>query len=240
MKVFLVVPRALSPRQTYFEYPLGVGLIATALRRRGHEVAIYDQNAEGSDEDALFGRLRQFRPQVAGFSVITPSYPVARRQIGRLRSECPGVRVVAGGVHANLFPEDLLADGVDVVVLGQGQHVMPALVDCLDDNESWRNLPGLVFRDRRGDLVRTACDAGSPLVEDVDMVDRDVYNLPLYSHHSMFASLGCPFHCMFCCNYSGTVLHASGTASQGGVSVRPTGRRPRTSMSIPRRSVRSR
>jgi radical SAM superfamily enzyme YgiQ (UPF0313 family) len=240
MKVFLVVPRALSPRQTYFEYPLGVGLIATALRRRGHEVAIYDQNAEGADEDLLFGRLRQFRPEVAGFSVITPSYPVARRHIGRLRSECPGVRVVAGGVHANLFPEDLLADGVDVVVLGQGQHVMPALVDCLDDNESWRNLPGLVFRDRRGDLVRTACDAGSPLVEDVDMVDRDVYNLPLYSHHSMFASLGCPFHCMFCCNYSGTVLHASGTASQGGVSVRPTGRRPRTSMSIPRRSVRSR
>ena len=30
--------------------------------------------------------------------------------------------VLAGGIHANLFPEDLLADGADYAVLGEGEH----------------------------------------------------------------------------------------------------------------------
>ena len=33
MKVFLIVPKCANPKQTYREYPLGVGLIATALQR---------------------------------------------------------------------------------------------------------------------------------------------------------------------------------------------------------------
>jgi radical SAM superfamily enzyme YgiQ (UPF0313 family) len=229
MRVCLIVPQCLSPKQTYREYPLGVGLIATALRRGGHEVAIYDQAAEGGDDDALLARLGQFAPDVAGFSLVTPSYPVARRQIARLKAQWPDLPVLAGGIHANLFPEDLLADGADAVVLGQGQAVMPRLLERLDRRESWGELPGLVFRDRRGDCVRTAPravaaagqdgpgPAGDAGAEDPDVIDRSVYNLPLYTHHSMLASLGCPFACAFCCNFSGTVLHS-------GVSVRPAGR----------------
>ena len=50
---------------------------------------------------------------------------------------------------------------------------------------------------------------------DVDpgIIDRDVYNLPLYSHHSMLASLGCPYRCTFCCNFTGRLL-------QQGVTIR--------------------
>jgi len=222
MRVFFIVPRCHNLKQTYREYPLGVGLIATALRREGHDVAIYDENAEGPDEEALFGRLREFHPEVAGFSVMTPSYPAARRQVARLKAESPGVRVVAGGIHANLFPEDLLADGADVVVLGRGERVMPALLGCLDDRPSWQKLPGIVFRDRRGRIVRTprATEGASP--PGVDVVDREVYNLPLYTHHSMMASLGCPFRCAFCCNYSGAMLNEAGPDGQGRVLVRPT------------------
>lgn len=212
MKVFLVVPRCLSPKQTYREYPLGVGLVATALRQQAHELVLYDQSAEGGDDDALFERLHQFCPEVVCFSVLTPSYPTARRQLERLRRECPGVRIVAGGLHANLFPEDLLADGVDVVVLGQGEYVITSLMERMGDVPSWRGLPGLVFRDRRGNVVCTPRDPAVKPDEEIDIVDRGVFNLPLYTHHSMFASLGCPYHCTFCCNYS--------AMWRGGVNVR--------------------
>jgi len=215
MKVFLIVPRCLNPKQMYREYPLGVGLIATALRQQGHDAAVYDQNAEGADDELLFARLHRFAPHVVGFSVITPNYPVARRQIARLRSQCPGVFLLAGGMHANLFPEDLIADGVDVVVLGEGQAVTAALLDCVRDGRTWRDLPGLVYREGRGELVRTPPAAENRAQSDLAIIDRDVYNLPLYTHHSMLASLGCPYHCKFCCNYTGTMLRA-------GVSIRPS------------------
>ncbi len=85
MNVLLVVPRTLSPKQTYREYPLGAGLIATSLRRAGCHTIVYDQSAEGSDDESLWARLAEFQPDVVGFSVVTPSYPVASQQIRQLR-----------------------------------------------------------------------------------------------------------------------------------------------------------
>jgi anaerobic magnesium-protoporphyrin IX monomethyl ester cyclase len=213
MKVFLLVPRCLNPKQTYREYPLGVGLIATALRNRGCEVLLYDQNAEGPDDDLLFDRLIEYRPAIVGFSVITPSYPVARRQIARLRREYPEAFILAGGVHAGLFPEDLLADGADAVVIGDGCGTMTALVEKMNQRAAWQGLPGVAYRDAGGRVVRPASPARRLLGEDLTIVDRDVFNLPLYTHHSMLASLGCPHRCSFCCNYAGTVL-------QDGVTIR--------------------
>lgn len=205
MKVFLVVPRGSSPKQTYREYPLGAGLIATALRQRGHCVTVFDQNAEDPADDLLSARLSAFAPQVVGFSIITPAYPTAQRQIQQVRSHFPDALIVAGGIHASLFPEDILADGADVVVLGEGCATMTALVESRRDTTHWRDLPGIAFRDAAGRTVRSGwakCPAGSVL----EIVDRDVYDLSLYTHHSMLASLGCPYRCTFCANYSGTLL----------------------------------
>jgi anaerobic magnesium-protoporphyrin IX monomethyl ester cyclase len=213
MKVFLLVPRCSNPKQTYREYPLGVGMIATALRQRGFETIVYDQNAEGPDDEKLFARLAEHRPEIVGFSVITPSYPIAKQQIRRLRRERPEVFLVAGGVHAGLFPEDLLADGADAVVAGDGCGAMAALVEKITCRAPWQGLPGVFSRDAAGRIVAPGSPAKRLDGEDIPIVDRDVFNLPLYTHHSMMASLGCPYRCLFCCNYAGTM-------SPDGVTVR--------------------
>ncbi len=213
MKIFLLMPRCMNPKRTYREYPLGIGLIATKLRQHGCEVMLYDQNAEGPDDDRLFDRLREFGPEIAGFSVITPNYPIAKRQIQRLRRECPEALILAGGVHASLFPEDLLTDGADAAVVGDGCRVMTALVEKVRRRAPWQGLPGVVYRDASGRAVGPASAAKRLQGEDLAIVDRDVFNLPLYTHHSMLASLGCPHRCTFCCNYAGTVL-------QNGVTIR--------------------
>ena len=207
MRVLFAVPRSHNPKQMYREYPLGVGYLATILEQQGHAVRIFDQNVEGPEDALLLDLAAQFQPGIVGFSVITPNYPVARRQIQRLKQEHPGIRVIAGGIHANLFPEDLLADGADAVVLGEGEPVIAQLVCALEEGGRLGGLPGLVFRDPAGQVIRTP---GGPLVarlDQVPVVKRSLYNLPRYAHHSMMASRGCPYHCAFCCNYSGTVRH---------------------------------
>jgi anaerobic magnesium-protoporphyrin IX monomethyl ester cyclase len=208
MKICLIVPQCSNPKQTYREYPLGVGLIATALRQRAFEVLVYDQEAEGRGDDLLLARLGEFRPDVIGFSVITPNYPAAQRQIRRVRRELPAALVVAGGVHASLFPADLLADGCDAVVPGDGREVMVAMAEAMSGGGNWRGLPGVVYGGADGRPVGPRPAARRPAEQEWDTVDRDVYNLPRYTHHSMMASLGCPYRCAFCCNYSGTRLQA--------------------------------
>jgi radical SAM superfamily enzyme YgiQ (UPF0313 family) len=212
MNVFLVVPRTLSPKQTYREYPLGAGLIATSLRRAGCHTIVYDQSAEGSDDESLWARLAEFQPDVVGFSVVTPSYPVASQQIRQLRAQRPDLPMVAGGIHASLFPDDFLADGADAVVVGDGCGPMTFLVDRIRRGLPWDTIPGLIGRTREGRSFRNAPARRLPNI-DPGIIDRNVYNLSLYSHHSMLASLGCPYRCTFCCNFSGRLL-------QQGVTIR--------------------
>jgi len=205
MRVLFVVPRSFNPKQTYREYPLGVGFLGTLLQRAGHDVRICDQSAYGIDDAGLLDLVAEFRPTVVGFSVITPNYPVARNQIRALKQHHPDIRVIAGGVHPTLFPDDLIADGADVVVLGEGEAVIIALAACLENGRDPASLPGLVFRDAAGHAVRTpACSQTVPL-DDLPIVDRRLYDLSRYTHHSIFASRGCPHHCSFCCNYTGTL-----------------------------------
>ena len=108
MKVLFAVPRSYNPKQMYREYPLGVGFLGTVLKQQGHDIRIFDQNAEGSNDTTLLSHVAEFQPAVVGFSVITPNYPVAKNQIRALKlvfrwnvcfddqSEVP-----------NLFPERL-------------------------------------------------------------------------------------------------------------------------------------
>ena len=205
MKILFIAPRSFNPKQMYREYPLGIGYLGTLLKQEGHDVRIFDQNVEGLEDNSLWELVAAFQPDVAGFSVITPNYPVARRQMGRLKQEHPEVRIVAGGIHATLFPEDLVADGANVVVLGEGEPVILALMAALREGQDSRGLPGLVFRDTAGALVKTGGQCQNPSLDELPFVDRSLYNLPKYTHHSMLASRGCPHHCAFCCNYTGTV-----------------------------------
>lgn len=205
MRILFAVPRSHNPKQMYREYPLGVGFLGTLLKQQGHQVRIFDQNVEGMEDSLLLELVARFQPALVGFSVITPNYPVARRQIRKLREVSPDLHIVAGGVHATLFPEDLLADGADVVVLGEGEPVMAELVSRFEAGQGFDGLSGVVFRAAGGEPVRTQGRSQVTALDELPFIDRSLYNLPRYTHHSMLASRGCPHHCSFCCNYTGTV-----------------------------------
>jgi len=123
----------------------------------------------------------------------------------RIRQEYPDVWILAGGIHASLFPEDLLADGADVVVLGEGEGIIHGLLTALETGEGLEALQGIVFTSRAGEVVKTTGWSQTSALDELPFVDRSLYNLPKYTHHSMLASRGCPHHCAFCCNYTGTI-----------------------------------
>jgi radical SAM superfamily enzyme YgiQ (UPF0313 family) len=206
MRVLFAVPRSYNPKQTYREYPLGVGFLGTLLKQAaGHEVSIFDQNAEAVDDLVFLQRVAEFQPALVGFSVLTPNYPVFRRQIQALKRQDPHVRIIAGGIHATLFAEDLVAEGADVVVLGEGEACIKELAARLESGRDLAGLPGLALRDRTGEVIRTRGLPSNVPLASLPVVDRALYNLPRYTHHSMLASRGCPHHCAFCCNYTGTL-----------------------------------
>jgi radical SAM superfamily enzyme YgiQ (UPF0313 family) len=176
-------------------------------------VAIFDQNAEGSDESLLWDRVSSFQPDVVGFSIITPNYPVARLQITEMKRRYPEMVVIAGGIHVNLFPEDVLLDGVDVAVLGEGEYTVYRLLDALGVGRPLADIQGVAFVEN-GSIRMNPKDPRPLSIDELPIIDRNLYRLELYNHHSMVASRGCPYDCAFCCNYTGTVL-VKGVAVSG-------------------------
>ena len=90
-------------------------------------------------------------------------------------------------------------------MLGEGEPVISDLVAGLGAGRDLSGLPDLLFRTRAGGIIRTAQQRRTTPLDELPIVDRSLYNLPKYTHHSMLASRGCPHHCAFCCNYTGTV-----------------------------------
>ncbi|MEA3512929.1 MAG: radical SAM protein [Campylobacterota bacterium] len=203
----------INPKQMYLEYPLGVGILGTILQNENYNIKIYDGNAEEYELIRYLDQFDNFIPDIVGFSIITPNYPVAKVNIQQLKEKYKNIKLIAGGVHSTLFPNDLLNDGVDVVVKGEGEQVIVSLVKTLLTNNNLTEIKGIVYKYGKQIINNKATNKNVSL-SDVPIVDRSLFNLKRYTHHSMIASRGCPYRCNFCCNYSGTILQKGTTVNK--------------------------
>jgi anaerobic magnesium-protoporphyrin IX monomethyl ester cyclase len=188
--------------RVYAEYPIGPGLIATIARKLGHWAHVHDMAV---DESSIEQILQKYRPDVVGLSFLSTSSRSAYRVIKSLRVNFRGP-VVAGGIHPSLFPEEVLAAGADVVVIGEGEEKVGPLLEALRlDTKAQQTalsaLPGLAIRTLDGDFFRTKPDLSSVNLEHLPIVDRTVFDLSRYAHHSLITSRGCPYRCKFCCSW---------------------------------------
>jgi radical SAM superfamily enzyme YgiQ (UPF0313 family) len=118
-----------------------------------------------------------------------------------VKSSIPGVTVVAGGPHVQRAEDYLRDEAVDVVVLGEGEETLAALLDA-PSREDWRTVDGCAFLEA-GRVVRTrprsrATDLDRfPSALDVVPL-RDGEGRPLYTQASYETTRGCPYRCSFC------------------------------------------
>jgi radical SAM superfamily enzyme YgiQ (UPF0313 family) len=191
--------------------PLGVLTLASELGRRGLSPEVLDLDALYGDWRAASRRRADFaghaaeelagrHAEVYGFGSLCGSYPLTLRIAVALRDLRPGCRIVLGGPQATATASETLAafPAVDVVARGEGETVLPALLEALASAGDLSSVQGISYRTDAG--VAHTPDAAP--VEDLDLLPVPAYHLypKLRSLRSLpvEAGRGCPFACTFC------------------------------------------
>jgi radical SAM superfamily enzyme YgiQ (UPF0313 family) len=199
--------------------PTGLISIGTVLKNAGYSVKIIDFNHYSDD----FRRdLRQMNPKVVGIGGTTPSRMGSFLTSRIVKSLCPQIPVVYGGVHASFTAHNTLQNikTIDYIIKGEGELSFLKLCDILTGRsyEQIASVNGLVWRQGTAIIENKA-----ERIDDLSLLpipDRSLagnsYALKMEftgkNGDFIMTSRGCPAACNFC---------AASRMFPGGVRTRP-------------------
>lgn len=199
-RVLLVYPP--SRTQSHGTCPVGLLTLGAVLERAGHEVHVLDANAvkmrRSSEEVAAVAR--ELRPDVIGVTLLTPLVKEAYRLASLLHGT--GAKLLAGGPHATLLPEEPLTHGFDAVAIGEGEPIVEPAVRALTGAFPKADVPGWAYRDDDGVIRKTRPCPPPANLDDVPFPARHLANPahydPLEVGAVLFSSRGCTARCTYC------------------------------------------
>lgn len=187
-----------------FVEPLGPECVAASLEADGHQCAIFDLRIDGRERG--LERCVAFAPDLVG---VQCNFTTERRRsvglAGEVKALLPEAFVLVGGHDASREPGWFHQPAIDAVAVGDGEEVMPGLVDALERRGDLRKVPGLVLNGADGQVAT----APAPARKDLDTLPLPARHLIRdYAPHYyinfrkplalMETARGCPFKCNFC------------------------------------------
>ena len=189
--------------------PLHLEILAACLGQE-HEIRILDMRIEAN----LLKLLEEFYPSVVGVTALTTEVYAARDVLMAVKTFDQDIFTVVGGHHCTLMPEDFMIPQVDAIALGEGEFVLPLLIEELSarqrENSKPRNLgdvQNLIWQNQDGRFVRNP--RFLPNYKNMDHLPlprRDLVAKYRQEYFFLFdkpdssvaASRGCPYKCNFC------------------------------------------
>jgi radical SAM superfamily enzyme YgiQ (UPF0313 family) len=204
------------------ENPVWAGLMATFCRGRGLSVEIIDAEAEGLGSAEVAERIQYLRPLLTAVVVYGHQPSASTQVMTAAGAVCTAIKqltydqaILLVGGHVAALPERTLREeDTDFVAAGEGLHTLFCLVEALQTPApNLAQVPGLWYR-QEGRPCRTP---DRPLVAEPDHVMAgpawDLLPMTRFRAHNwhclggrprqpyaaLYTTLGCPYHCSFCC-----------------------------------------
>ena len=207
MKIAFVKPPVggiLGLEMLTFVEPLGPICVAACLEAEGHECKVFDLRIDG--EEHGLDLCKRFAPDVVGLQCnFTTERNRTVRLAQRIKRENPGVFVVVGGHDASRDPNWFHHEVIDAVAVGDGEEVMPPMVDAIQRGHDLATIPGLMLH-RDGRWISTGHAPTRKNLDDYPLPARHL--IEHYADHYyinfhkplalMETARGCPFKCNFC------------------------------------------
>lgn len=185
---------------------LSMATLTAVARKEGHEVKLLDLSWRKYRAEDIEDEVRSYRPDIVGFSVLSPTMNQVRDMTVALKKISPNILCLAGGSHVSALPkESLLESHLDAIICGEGEITFAELIN----GTNLHKIKGLAFR-HNGEIT---INERRPAIENLDelpMPAWDIFDLEMYARKTsrLFAkktpfvsaefSRGCVYKCDFC------------------------------------------
>ena len=166
-------------------------------------------------EQDLTRKLKERKWDIAGIMILTPMYIRAKETATIIRKADPDTKIVFGGPHLTIFPEQTLQETseVDIGVVSEGEKTFFEIVEAIENNAQLSTVKGIAYRTSEG-IKRTAQRELTGNIDELPKPARDLLPMKLYKpaptyykrlpSYIMLTSRGCPFNCAYCSKIFGT------------------------------------
>lgn len=202
-KILLIYPpQTLNVPPVTYNTPVGLLYIGSYLKERGYEIKLLDCLVEEDYEKKIFDEVND--AICVGVYLMSCHIRNMAPILDRIKQEYPSVKIVVGGPHATLFPQQTAADqSIDFVCKDEGEETMLELVQAFESNKTdYSTIKGITYK-----ANGVVCDnpARPPLdMDTLPYIDWDLCNPKVIQDIRngkiirVSTNRGCPYSCTFC------------------------------------------
>ncbi len=178
-RIQIIIP-PLREKPTHYP-PSGALYVAASLIEDGHEVQIINVDVERIHYSEVIKRIHDFDPDVIGFSgIVTTAYKYIKEMSGIIRESFPETKLIVGGSISAAAEIIMNNTSIDVVVKGEGEITIKELVSSLKDGRDLTEVNGILFRNRKGEIITTM---PREQVKNIDDLPYPAYDLLDMRHY---------------------------------------------------------
>ncbi len=178
---------------------LTIMLLSAMLKKDGHKTNIVQLNKK-----AIKKAIKTYNPDVLALSVFTGEHIQMIRLAKEIKKEF-NIITIFGGSHITFSPEIIKEEGVDFIIIGEGELAFAELINNLENGKSTKNIKN-VWTKEGNKIIKNEL---RPLIDNLDILpfpDRElIYKEFKHLRNSkkkyFIVGRGCPYACTYCFNH---------------------------------------
>ena len=178
MKV-LVINVCLRPYRQETLFPVGLGYVASAIKRAGFDLEILDIDLNRYSDEQVEKLLRVKKYDVVALGCLVTGYKIVKNLVETIKS-IKDVPVIVGNSVATSIPEILLSKTkADIAVIGEGEVTIVELLKVLDTGTPIEEVKGICFK-QNGSIVATPQREIIQDVNAIPMIEWELFDMEQY------------------------------------------------------------